>query len=48
VKRCPNPFNVDSEIEIRQIYEMTDFGELPADIVEKERKLREELLRISS
>ena len=26
VKRCPNPHNVDSEIEIRQIFEMEDFA----------------------
>jgi hypothetical protein len=26
VKRCPNPMRVDSEIEIRQIFEMEDFG----------------------
>jgi hypothetical protein len=26
VKRCPNPHNEDAEIEIRQIFEMEDFG----------------------
>jgi hypothetical protein len=26
VKRCPNPMRTDSEIEIRQIFEMEDFG----------------------
>src|SRR5436853_2524627 len=26
VKRCPNPFDGDSEIEIRQIFEAEDFG----------------------
>ena len=26
VKRCPNPFPVDSEIEIRQVFEAEDFG----------------------
>ena len=26
VKRCPNPMPGDSEIEIRQIYEVEDFG----------------------
>ena len=26
VKRCPHPLNVDSEIEIRQIFEMEDFA----------------------
>jgi hypothetical protein len=27
VKRCPNPMPGDSEIEIRQVYEMSDFGD---------------------
>ncbi len=26
VKRCPNPHNCDSEIEIRQVFEMEDFA----------------------
>jgi hypothetical protein len=26
VKRCPNPHNVDSEIEIRQVFEMEEFA----------------------
>ena len=26
VKRCPNPHNGDSEIEIRQVFEAEDFG----------------------
>lgn len=26
VKRCPNPFPVESEIEIRQVFEAEDFG----------------------
>ena len=26
VKRCPNPHNVDSEVEIRQVFEMEDFA----------------------
>jgi hypothetical protein len=28
VKRCPNPMNEDSEIEIRQLFGPEDFGEL--------------------
>lgn len=43
VKRCPNPFYSESEIEIRQVYEAADFGELPAEIFEKEQRMREEL-----
>jgi hypothetical protein len=31
VKRCPNPHNVDSEIEIRQIWELEDFAPVLTD-----------------
>ncbi len=41
VKRCPNPHNDDSEIEIRQVFELEDFGPGPA--VERCRKLAKEL-----
>jgi hypothetical protein len=27
VKRCPNPHNDDSEIELRQVFEAADFGD---------------------
>jgi hypothetical protein len=27
VKRCPNPMNEESDIEIRQVFEADDFGE---------------------
>ena len=30
MKRCPNPYNEDGEIEIRQFFELEDFGEGPA------------------
>ena len=41
VKRCPNPMPEDSEIEIRQIYEVEDFGsELTAELREQEERLR--------
>jgi hypothetical protein len=45
VKRCPNPFYTDSEIEIRQVYEMEDFGTLSPEIVEQEQRLRAELTK---
>jgi hypothetical protein len=45
VKRCPNPFNTESEIEIRQVYEMEDFGTLSPEIVEQEQRLRAELTK---
>ena len=41
VKRCPNPMNGESEIEIRQIFELEDFGESPA--VDKHRELGKQL-----
>ena len=31
VKRCPNPHDSDSEIEIRQVYEMEDFAPILSD-----------------
>lgn len=41
VKRCPNPTGVESEIEIRQIFEMEDFGaELTPELREQEERLR--------
>jgi len=41
VKRCPNPMNEDSDIEIRQVFELEDFGDSPA--VEQHRQLGERL-----
>jgi hypothetical protein len=42
VRRCPNPMMEDSDIEIRPVYEMEDFGEaLPPDVREQEERLRE-------
>ena len=46
VKRCPNPMMEDSEIEIRQIFELEDFGKSPA--VDHHRKLGEELAKQKS
>jgi hypothetical protein len=43
VKRCPNPMMEDSDIEIRQVFELEDFGESPA--VEHHRQLGEELAK---
>ncbi|HMF54194.1 MAG TPA: YciI family protein [Edaphobacter sp.] len=45
VKRCPNPFNEESEIEIRQVFELEDFGsELTPEVRESEERLRTELI----
>ena len=41
IKRCPNPHNEESEIEIRQLFEMEDFGESPA--VDHHRRLGEQI-----
>ena len=44
VKRSPNPMPGPSEIEIRPLYEATDFGEaMPAEQAEQEERMREEL-----
>jgi hypothetical protein len=43
IRRCPNPHYEDSEIEIRQLFELEDFGESPA--VEHHRKLGEEIAK---
>lgn len=46
VKRCPNPFDVESEIEIRQVFEAEDFGpELTPELREQEKRHREQMAR---
>lgn len=41
VKRCPNPMEGESEIEIRPLFEMEDFGnELTPELRAKEQELR--------
>ncbi len=41
VKRCPNPMESDSELEIRQVFEADDFGEnLTPELREAEERLR--------
>lgn len=39
VKRCPNPFHVDSEIEIRQVFEAPELTD-NKEILRKEQELR--------
>jgi hypothetical protein len=42
VKRCPNPHDGESEIEIRQVFEVEDFGpNLTPEIRKQEQSLRE-------
>ncbi len=46
VKRCPNPFHADSEIEIRQVYELEDFAPVMCSQArEKESRMRADLAR---
>jgi hypothetical protein len=41
VKRCPNPTNSGGEIEIRQVFEMEDFGsQLTPELIEQEKRQR--------
>jgi hypothetical protein len=41
VKRCPNPFSGESEIEIRQVFEAEDFGaEFTPELREQEARTR--------
>ena len=40
VKRCPNPHNGDSDIEIRPFFEPEDFPNARPEMVEQEKALR--------
>lgn len=43
-KRCPNPHKEDSEIEIRPVFELSDFGaEFTPELQERERRMRDKL-----
>jgi hypothetical protein len=44
VKRCPNPMISDSEIEIRQIFELEEFGEsFTPELQAQEERLRAQI-----
>jgi hypothetical protein len=44
VKRCPNPTGTEAEIEIRQVFEASDFGaEFTPELREQEVRLRAQL-----
>jgi hypothetical protein len=46
VKRCPNPLEGESEIEIRQVFEADDFGpELTPELREQEERLRKQVAK---
>jgi hypothetical protein len=49
VKRCPNPHNEDSEIEIRQVFEAEDFGaEFTPELREQEDRVRAQAAKTAS
>ena len=44
VKRCPNPMDGESEVEIRQVFENEDFGaEFTPELREQEDRLRAQI-----
>jgi hypothetical protein len=44
VKRCPNPTEGESEIEIRQVFETSDFGdEFTPELREAEDRIRDQI-----
>ena len=43
IKRCPNPHNETSEVEIRQLFEMEDFGE--SEAVDHHKRLSGEMAK---
>ena len=44
VKRCPNPMEGETEIEIRQVFEADDFGAgLTPELRESEQRMRDQL-----
>ena len=49
VKRCPNPTEGESVIEIRQVFEAEDFGpEFTPELREQEQRLREQVAKQQS
>ena len=47
VKRCPNPMPGPSEIEIRPLYEMSDFGEaVTPELAAQEERIRQKAANV--
>ena len=47
VRRCPNPFEGDSEIEVRQVFEAEDFGpEFTPELREQEDRVRAQVAKM--
>ncbi len=42
-KRCPNPMEGESELELRQVFSDSDFTEAPPEVVESEKQMRAQL-----
>jgi hypothetical protein len=47
IKRCPNPTGAESEIELRPVFEMDDFGELTPELREQEERLRQQTAQLA-
>ena len=46
LKRCPNPHNEETEVEIRPVFEAEDFGaEFTPELREQEQRIREQATR---
>jgi hypothetical protein len=44
IKRCPNPYGADGDVDIRQVFEAEDFGpELTPEVRAQEERLREQI-----
>jgi len=44
VKRCPNPMNMESDVDIRPIFEEEDFGaELTPEVRERDKRMRSQI-----
>jgi predicted transcriptional regulator YdeE len=49
VKRCPNPYNEDGEVEIRQVFEADDFGaEFTPELRKQEAGIRAQALGLGA
>jgi hypothetical protein len=47
VKRCPNPMNGESEIEIRQVFENEEFGAaMTPELLEQDARVRAEAAKL--
>ena len=46
LKRCPNPHNEETEVEIRPVFESEDFGaEFTPELRDQEQRIREQVAR---